>query len=189
MAYGELAEGDRVYDAAENLDVDDRDLNELQDQLAALLGPRDIVLPLVSHPGGGSWVWNEDNDPPRWEETAAGNDILHISMPVHEGMVIDTVILLLGGNADGGEVPDGEITIYRAQVTDATSKAAIKNLDITDPWALGGNGPLKTIFAGLALTIAADYIYWLELASCGGGGGGDESYYYGGILSQAQLGA
>ena len=62
-------------------------------------------------------------------------------------------------------------------------------LDDTDPWQLGGNGPIIVQYTGIGLTIAPLTLYWLEMASPGGGAGGDEIYYYGGILVDAQLSA
>lgn len=186
---GSYGSGNQVMLPATNVAVSSAKILNADTELAGLLGPRDIVIPMASHPGGGSWVFNEDNNPPCWEETSATNKILHIGLPVHKGMEIDAIHLILGGTASGDETPDGEIVIYKAPVANGATKAVAKILDNSDPWVLGGSTAKKCEFSAIGLTIVSGYIYWLELASVGGGVGGDECYYYGGILRNAQLGA
>jgi hypothetical protein len=181
------AAGNKVINAVSGNSALASVMDTADGELATLLGPRDVGLP-AGAASSANWTWVPNNNPPRHEDTAAGNYILHVPLPVKSGDYINSVRLLLGGLADGGESPDGEIVIYRAQMLTSTTKSVVATLDDTDPWQLGGAGPILVTYTGLAVTIATGYVYWLELASVGGGGGGDECYYYGGALIGAQIG-
>ncbi len=181
------AGGSKVVNAVTDTAVSASAHDDADTELATILGPRDIQLPVAGARGVSNWTCSTANDPTRWVEGAQANEVLRVDLPVHSGMVIDEILLHLGGNAAGTETIDGEIVIYRCQIDTGATKSSVAVLDNTDPWQLGGASVAPAAFTGLGITIAGGYQYWLELASVGDGSA--DCYHYGSVLVDVQLDA
>lgn len=179
MAYDKYAEGNKPYTAASGNVVLAADVNEANEQLAAMLGPLDRQLPMAGMGTAGSgWGNTTVPDPPAWLEGNQAGVVLLIELPVKEGEKVKSFTLLLGGTAAGTETAEGSIIVRRVQMADSATKATVVTLDDTDPWQLGGVGPLVQTYDVADFVIAAGYYYYLEFISVGDGAA--DCIYYGG---------
>lgn len=184
MAYDKLAEGNRPFDAVEDGDVDDRDINELMDQLKAMLGPNDYQIGLAGI-SGADWTEEEANDPPRISDSVGAGGILIIQLYPKQGMKIVEMNLMLGGLAAGTEANKGAIELVRCSIGDGTAAATVASFtpdDGNDVWARGGAGTHIENWPTINHTVAKDYTYHLKIKATGDGGGA-ECYFYGGVMN------
>lgn len=162
MAYGKLAEGDRPFDAANNIDASPDDINEIQDQLKAMIGPREInVFHLVDK---GGWALTEL--PTR--KVLANTDGLYVyfHLPVYAGQKITEIHTTIEASISGTA---GDLELWRRPMTPVAgamvAAALVTEVD-GDMWDGLTNGDATEVdHTGLSYTIAAGHHYFLRAES------------------------
>lgn len=186
MVYGRLAEGDRVWTAVAGPGLS-ADINELQDQLAAICQARWMDITLLGQPqqSAGSFVrpyW--ELTPERW--LLDSSDYLSLQIPVREQQKITGVFATLSyssGASTGGVL---RLTSQSAAPTGGGSlPAKTTEWSYADPWNIAGTpGDLYSISAtGLSIIAQAKTTYWLQVL-----GLGTQDCYVHRVNIQAQLG-
>jgi len=187
-SYGKLCEGNRIWTSASTGGIYFEDYNELNDQLAGMFGESSWNLG-VAGIAETDWVADAANDPPRWMDSSANGDILIIPFSPKAGMLITQIDLIIGGNAESGDTPEGAIELVRLNIQAGASYAVVATYTPVGKktWEQGGIGPIKISITSINHTVGAGWEYAVRLTSVGGGGGGDECAYYGGVV-YAQFG-
>jgi hypothetical protein len=157
MAYGKLAEGDRIWDSATDGDISSADMNELHDQLKAMMGPRKYDLTMSATDVLG--------DTGAWDNQGNANETIVFPIPLYSGQVVTEIELYVSGAAGS--------TAGTAQLAYGARGAAMTKVDLTgcsaadNFWDTGGVGTLVVLtstsagHAQLPKTIADDNIYYL----------------------------
>ena len=132
MAYGKLVEGNRVWTSVAG-PAKSADINELQDQLSATLGPRQITLPLqTAIPVSGDWTWQGGSNPPYWSR-AANATPLYLPIIFPSGWEITAIFVVIKGSNTGGS-----IAIVKRQIDTTPSTFSVVADLGSDPWNVGG---------------------------------------------------
>jgi len=181
MAYGNLCEGNRVWDSSKDLGIFFEDSNEIQDQLKGMLNEAYWSIGLAGI-AETDWTQTAGNDPPRWEDTTDAGDKLIIPISLKAGMYITRMDLIIGGNAGSG-TPDGSIKFIKWQVTTSSTISSVATYTPVGikTWEQGGAGPIKITIDSINHTVLSGYEYALQLTS-NSLGAGNECYYYGGVI-------
>lgn len=169
MAYGKLAEGDRIWDSATDGDVASADFNELHDQLKAMLGPRQYNLTADGGPGavpGSAAYFRWQYATGDWISDAgsAANAGIKFPITLYAGQVITDIRVRISGAV--GALNGTAVLAYGASEAALTTTAlvgATGNFWDTGGSAVGNAISLTLSAAPLPLTVADDSQYFLYL--------------------------
>jgi hypothetical protein len=127
MAYGKLAEGNRVLDFVNSSYHDAADFNEIEDQLKVMCGPRWISCfpPVIAEPtahGAGLWdvkAYLETNFTMVLEHTTSSSDLIYSPMPgLRVGEKITGIEVVYSG--DTSITPSSTVSfVYQERGNDA----------------------------------------------------------------------
>ena len=139
MAYGKLAEGDRIWDSATDGDIASADMNELHDQLKGMLGPLEYMVPLcmgqavvTDDSTANEWAYESTE---RWAGPSTGK-YLYLPIPLREGLELKEVHTVINGNvANTG----GTIIVKKKLIGTTTTVSTVANIDTSDAFAVGAN--------------------------------------------------
>ena len=171
MAYDKLCEGNRVYDAATGGRIYAADLDEVQDQLKAMLGPRWVNLtfsPTYDDPDSTDWYVVVGNEKYLTSSTSGDSIIWPIKLPV--GCVITGVEVEVTGHTDS---INGYLALLGYGVGDnlGGSDVLIEDEDITNGvtnvFDTGGTAYSNVVtYSTLSgpITIVDDVIYYIQAA-------------------------
>lgn len=172
--YGKLAEGARPADAVYNTAVSAAHINELQDQLKAMLGPLAEAADLTSFIRNDSsesetaWTYVGGVDPPvlRYGSGTAG---VRIGLgPMRAGTKITACAVVMKGDVTGGSV-----NLYANLISAAGSAKTAIGTWAADPWNTSGAWTVKAATGVLPYTVVANTNVWLSVVRPGGGAVGD----------------
>ena len=159
MPYGELCEGDRVFTAVAG-PAASADINEIQDQLKTMLGPRKYSIPLMMYNDLGSdWAIDDENggNPMRWEEeTHTASSLLFVPVLLPAGCTITAVTAYIKGAATA---TGGDISLFRQKSDGSATRVLVQAIDATDPWA--HDAITEKTASGMTHVVDSDYNYYI----------------------------
>ena len=164
---GELAEGDRTFDAVTDTNAASASINLMQDQLAAMLGPQDLGLTYLGFTSVAQWVYDFTNV--EWVSQAGGGDVIIFPLLLRAGQKLTEIKFDLEVVTNGA---GGDLQLMRRIITPAggapvaVDVVAVIDTDIWD--GLTNNTATLMSYTGLSYTIAAEYNYWLYLTARAG---------------------
>jgi hypothetical protein len=156
MTYPKLAEGNNPFAAVPGNPILAADHNELQSQLAAMLGPRYMAAPMeLAHwyefAGGSThaqpWYLRVDQDPMYWFRPVAHQNPLRWSIPLLEGQKLTAVACVLRGDATGGEVK-----LWSQDIDASPAAASGVGGAASNPWDTSDAWTVVPIATGLPAT-------------------------------------
>jgi len=156
-----LADGVRVFSAADAADILAADQNSLQDILIGHLGALEVAAPMSclrqDLSVADTWHYRKALGWWAWQTTAAfGAGVLPLGT-LRTGQVITAIDATVRGTTAGGS-----IILYRQNITVPAAFIATATW-AANPWATGGADAVKSANAGLPHTILAAHEYYLEL--------------------------
>lgn len=170
MPYGKLCEGNRVFTAANGL-ADPADINEVQDQEKAMLGPRIIRGFPAQMFGGDNWTagWYQDIIANGCSICNAAGAEMILHFPLRNGEKVTAATAVVSGTQNGGSIVLAYAKIGAAASTqDITAGAA-------NPYATGVDNFANAVTYTYSATtyiiggITADYIVMRFLGPGGTG--------------------
>ncbi len=156
-----LADGTRVFSAADAAAILAADHNQLQDILIAMLEAREMGLTLLSLPPSG-WSWDFTNGGWLYDgATGSPNDRMRFALPFYAGQKLTEVHAAVEV-VTGGLVGDIKL-FWRTKTPVAGSMPAYGSVAlISDVWNIANNTAVLQSATGLTNTFLAGYNYYLD---------------------------
>jgi len=172
-----LCEGNRAFTAVANNAVLSADHNDLQDQLKAMLGPRQVDIlscfPVIT----GAWDWPMGGADYGWDVTANTGNSAVLPFAVGQRVTAAKMFATRSGLTDNA----GSFGIYKQELDAAVPLPTLIGQLLT-PWAAGaadtltwreidddgssGEGFVGAAFTGF--TIESGYVYYMRIAGIAG---------------------
>jgi hypothetical protein len=173
-----IYDGSRVFIANIGQTALAVDQNTFQDKMILGMEARMTAIPL-SHGKSTegvatNWLYQgyQGSDPAYWEDPICGAaHIVEFPLLVREGERITELKLIVDGNNGGAAGANGNVSLYRRQLTTTPPASALVQLIDADPWGQGGPGIGAVIGAsGLTIDVASEYEYFIRCLSSTHGG-------------------
>jgi len=180
MAYGKLAEGDRIWDSSKDLGIYFEDFNEINDQLKAMLGPLTVAVPMASaewdKSGAVDYYYRKALGWWAWQSVNAAAIVFPLGT-LRTGQVITAIDVTTRGAAVGGG-----IILYRQPIATPAAPTSTGTW-AANPFNTGGADQTKSATGGLPHTVLTDFEYYIEITTSAG------AQYIHGIEYTVQFGA